>query len=229
MTGDPEPRDDQPQKPAPWEPGHQGKFLIDIKAVLHAWRVDGDGLPPHEDVRVQLDIESLMEGEIHPSGVCWATHRDASAGPDMVARVFASPQAHGLTYGGRREQHPEPEGQRPRWGRDPARIAMILGGIEREWRRDTDSRLGQLIVNLVRMNTNVAREEEGRVLFNVPDGDLLRWLGPQTEDEETYIREEPRRAREGWRAWEKEWRESDAYKDWLRSTQTRRPGEQDDS
>jgi hypothetical protein len=89
-----------------------------------------------------------------------------------------------------------------------------------------DSRLGQLLVNMLRLNTDISRAEEGRALFKVEDGRLLRWLGPQTEAEETYIREKPRRVREGWRAWETQWRESDAYRDWLRSTHNR-PGQHD--
>ena len=79
---------------------------------------------------------------------------------------------------------------------------MILAAVERRWRKDPDARLGQVIVNVLRTNRNVPYEDEGRVLFNVEDGELLRWLGPETEEEETYVREEPRKAREARRAWE---------------------------
>lgn len=60
--------------------------------------------------------------------------------------------------------------------RDPDRIPLVLEAIEREWRRNPDLRLTQLIVNLLRMNTNTPTEEEGRRLFNVEDEVLLRWL-----------------------------------------------------
>ena len=62
-------------------------------------------------------------------------------------------------------------------------------------------------------------------LFGLPDGELLRWLGPQTDAENTYVSEEPHRAREGWRAREKDWRESNAYQEWLNKTR-HRPGPQ---
>jgi hypothetical protein len=96
------------------------------------------------------------------------------------------------------------EAEGARWGRDPDRIPMMLAALEREWRKDTDLRLGQLLVNLLRGNTNILREDEGKVLFNVEDGELLRWFGPRSEQEQDYIREEPRKAREGWRAWERD-------------------------
>lgn len=82
--------------------------------------------------------------------------------------------------------------------RDPERIPMILAALERRWREQPDIRLGQLIVNLLRINTDTATDEEGRSLFNVDDGQILKWLGPQTEAEQTYIDEEPGKIREGW-------------------------------
>lgn len=94
---------------------------------------------------------------------------------------------------------------------------MILAALEREWCKDTDSRLGQLLVNLLRRNTNILREVEGKVLFNVEDGELLRWLGPRSEQEDDYVREEPRKAREGWQAWER---------DFVQRQRTRRDEEQ---
>ena len=98
--------------------------------------------------------------------------------------------------------------------RDPERIQMILAAVERQWRKDPDARLGQVIVNLLRLNRNVPYEDEGRVLFNVEDGELLRWLGPETEEEETHVRQEPRNAREARRAWERSFRESDTEGEW---------------
>jgi hypothetical protein len=93
--------------------------------------------------------------------------------------------------------------------RDPERIQMILAAVERQWRKDPDARLGQVIVNLLRANRNVPGEDEGRVLFNVEDGQLLHWIGPEADGEENYVREEPRKAREGWPAWKQSFRESD--------------------
>jgi hypothetical protein len=115
-------------------------------------------------------------------------------------------------------------GEGASWGRPIERIPMLLAALERVWADEPDTRLGQLVMNLLRANTSVSREEEGRVLFNVEDGQLLAWLGPETKAEQAYIAEEPRRAREGWRAWEKAWRESDAYKEW-RQRWARPPGE----
>ena len=55
-------------------------------------------------------------------------------------------------------------------------------------------------------------EDEGKVLVNVADGELLHWLRPETEAEESYIAQEPRRAREGWSQSEKSFRESEYYR-----------------
>ena len=81
--------------------------------------------------------------------------------------------------------------------RDPERIPLVLAAVERQWRKDSDARLGQVIVNLLRLNRNVPYEDESRVLFNVEDGELLSWIEPKTEEERRYIDEEPRKAREG--------------------------------
>jgi hypothetical protein len=69
--------------------------------------------------------------------------------------------------------------------RDPERIQLIFAAVERRWRKDPDARLGQVIVNLLRANRNVPGEDEGRVLFNVEDGELLRWIGPETRRRRT--------------------------------------------
>jgi hypothetical protein len=84
--------------------------------------------------------------------------------------------------------------------RDPDRIPMILATVERRWRRHPDLRLGQLIVSLLRDNLQCAREEEGVQLFALADGELLRWIGAETDQEKHYIREEPMLAKEGWRS-----------------------------
>ena len=76
----------------------------------------------------------------------------------------------------------------------------MLAAIEREWRKDPDLRLGQLLVNLLRRNT-LGKEDEGRALFAVEDGELLRWLGSETEDEERYVEHEPQKRQVGWREW----------------------------
>ena len=98
--------------------------------------------------------------------------------------------------------------------RDPGRIPLMLAAVERQWRKEPDQRLGQLIVNLLRDNRDILRDAEGRALFDVQDSELLGWLGPETEEEETYVREEPRKAREAWRAWEQSFRESGTDGEW---------------
>jgi hypothetical protein len=82
--------------------------------------------------------------------------------------------------------------------RDPERIPLVLAAVERQWRRDPDARLGQVLVNLLRLNRNVPYEDEGRVLFNVEDGELLRWIGSESDQERRYIDQEPAKRREGW-------------------------------
>jgi hypothetical protein len=83
--------------------------------------------------------------------------------------------------------------------RDPERIPLVLAAVERQWRRDPDARLGQVLVNLLRLNRNVPYEDEGRVLFNVEDGELLRWIGSESDQERRYIDQESEKRREGWR------------------------------
>jgi hypothetical protein len=87
---------------------------------------------------------------------------------------------------------------------------MILAALEREWMKAPDLRLGQLVVNLLRANTNIPGEVEGGVLFGVADGALLGWLGPESDEERRYIQEEPGNARRGWSAWMRFMRESGA-------------------
>src|SRR5690242_3312700 len=80
--------------------------------------------------------------------------------------------------------------------RDPKRIPLILAAVERRWVQDPDLRLGQLLVNLARYLGS-----ECDSLFGLPDGELLRRLGAETEEERRYVENEPVAAREGWRAW----------------------------
>jgi hypothetical protein len=81
--------------------------------------------------------------------------------------------------------------------RDPERIPMILQALEREWRKSPDLRLGQFMVNLVaRSPYNSGDVQQAMSLME--DGWLLSLLGPETDEEKTYIREEPAKAREGW-------------------------------
>lgn len=87
--------------------------------------------------------------------------------------------------------------------RDPERLPMMLAALERQWRKDPDARLGQVIVNLLRLNRKVSDEDERRALFNVEDGELLRWIGADTDEERQYVDQEPTKAREGWQAWER--------------------------
>jgi hypothetical protein len=70
---------------------------------------------------------------------------------------------------------------------------MILAAVEREWRKNPDERLGQLLVNV----SGVPRPNE---LFQIEDGDLLERLDPQgrTPAEQRYINEEPEYQRRAW-------------------------------
>ena len=83
--------------------------------------------------------------------------------------------------------------------RDPERIPMILAAVEREWRKNPDLRLGQLLVV-------VTKVQGPNPLFNVEDGQLLAALGPQTEEERRYVAEEPRARRRGMAEWWAHWR-----------------------
>ena len=74
----------------------------------------------------------------------------------------------------------------------------MLAAIEREWRKDPDQRLGQLVVNLLRRHRNVPYEDEGQAPFGVEDAELLRWLGAETDDEQRYIEDERTKRRVGW-------------------------------
>ena len=79
--------------------------------------------------------------------------------------------------------------------RDPKRIPLILGAVERAWRQDPDARLGQLIVTLLRRNRDLRDEDEGKALFAMEYGELLSWIGADTEDERRYVEQEPRERR----------------------------------
>ena len=79
--------------------------------------------------------------------------------------------------------------------RDPTRIPMILAAVEREWRKQPDTRLGQLLVNLV------PEQERPSALFAIQDGELLARLNPESEEEHRYIEREPAAQRAGWSEW----------------------------
>lgn len=83
--------------------------------------------------------------------------------------------------------------------RDPGRIPLILAALERRWQENPDLRLGQLLINHLRRSGSVEPEAEGSTLFNLEDGELLRLLGPDTEDEQCYVEQEPNKRR-GWAA-----------------------------
>jgi uncharacterized protein YihD (DUF1040 family) len=80
--------------------------------------------------------------------------------------------------------------------RDPERIPLVLAALERRWSQEPDLRLGQLLVDLTR-----DLRSDSDPLFELSDGELLRRLGVETEDERRYVADEPAVAREGWRAW----------------------------
>ena len=69
---------------------------------------------------------------------------------------------------------------------------MILNAVERAWRERPDARLGQLLSNLAPEQPN---------LFQIEDGELLRRIGPETEEERRYVEREPDARREGWGDW----------------------------
>jgi uncharacterized protein YihD (DUF1040 family) len=73
---------------------------------------------------------------------------------------------------------------------------MILAALERRWSQEPDLRLGQLLVNVTR---DLGCEADP--LFELTDGELLRRLGAETDDERRYVRDEPAAASEAWRAW----------------------------
>ena len=62
--------------------------------------------------------------------------------------------------------------------RDVERIPLILAAVERRWREEPDSRLGQLLVNLTRDLGSAPSP-----LFAISDGELLRRLGLETDAE----------------------------------------------
>lgn len=84
--------------------------------------------------------------------------------------------------------------------RDPDRIPIVLAAIEREWGKNPDQRFVQLLVNLLRRN-RAGKEDEGRVLFALEDGELLTWLHPEPDDERRYIEHEQTERRVGWNRW----------------------------
>jgi hypothetical protein len=88
---------------------------------------------------------------------------------------------------------------------------MILAALERRWSEDPDLRLGQLLMNVIASN---GPDAEPTPLALMEDGELLRRLGAESEEEERYVREEPRKAREGWMKWERDFRQGEAYRKW---------------
>jgi hypothetical protein len=74
--------------------------------------------------------------------------------------------------------------------RDPDRIPLVLGALERAWREHPQQRLGQLFMNAV------GTED---LLFYVEDDELIASLSVElTETEEAFIQDEPeRRQKEG--------------------------------
>lgn len=89
--------------------------------------------------------------------------------------------------------------------RSPERIPIILAAVERAWRREPDTRLGQLVANL--------SKRDMRALFAMEDGKLLQLLGPESDEERAYVADEPRAAREGWHQWARDSTELQRRKD----------------
>ena len=59
----------------------------------------------------------------------------------------------------------------PKQGRDPARVPVVLGAIEKYWGQHPELRLGQLLVN-------IAKNEyiDSFNVFNLEDDELMRRL-----------------------------------------------------
>ena len=86
--------------------------------------------------------------------------------------------------------------------RDPDRIHpipshLMLAAIERDWRKHRDQRLGQLLVNLLRLN-RMDQDDEGQALCAVEDAELLGWLHPDTDAERRYTEHEGTKRQVGW-------------------------------
>lgn len=91
---------------------------------------------------------------------------------------------------------------------------MLLAALERAWRKDPDTRLGQLLMIIIRRNyPGIAFADEGKRLFGLEDGQLLAMLGPETDAERAYIRDEPDEARQGWKEWMETTRKSPSGSD----------------
>lgn len=70
--------------------------------------------------------------------------------------------------------------------RDPSRISLVLGAIEREWKKRPDLRLGQFLVN--------ALDGDDRSMFGIEDDLLVRRLCAEdglTEQEREWVESEP--------------------------------------
>lgn len=76
--------------------------------------------------------------------------------------------------------------------RNPNRIPLVLGAIEREWRKNPDLRLGQLIVNAI------GRDQ--KLIFGCEDDRLIRLVCEElTEQEREWVESEPSRRAAGFR------------------------------
>lgn len=77
--------------------------------------------------------------------------------------------------------------------RDPNRIPLVLGALQRKWEKCPDIRLGQLLVNVIGRDYN---------LFGIEDDQLVRLLGEydgMTEREREWVESEPARRSAGLR------------------------------
>ena len=101
--------------------------------------------------------------------------------------------------------------------RDPDRIAAVVAGLERRWSMNPGARFGQMIVELLRVNTGVRSEAEGRALYDVEDEEMLRWLGRASEAEHPSVADDLREAPNGATAAQRGASQSSAFVEWKRA------------
>jgi hypothetical protein len=114
-------------------------------------------------------------------------------GPDPLAHVSDQELVAALARGWDDVSRSMPLAQRERPSRQ-----RVVAAIAARWREAPDMRLGQVLVNVVR---DYRPDVSPHPLFGLPDGGLLKSLGPATEEERRYVDDEPAAARRGWREW----------------------------
>jgi uncharacterized protein YihD (DUF1040 family) len=124
------------------------------------------------------------------------TGAQAASQPDSLARVADGELIAALE----REWHDPARSTPPVVRARPTR-SELLAAITERWREEPDMRLGQLLVNVVRV---YRLDVSPHPLFDLADGRLLTRLGIVTDDERRYVADEPAAARRGWREWSRQ-------------------------